>query len=82
MSNVVKFRLKARTPRARAMRWLKDNVKHWPTTRSIGKYGIGDELFHGWRFVDSRESGIYFANCIDQGISKAEFNEARIAKRA
>lgn len=70
----LQFRLKDRPPRQQAINWLAKNCEIWPVV-------VDDEThtyrFHGWEFIESFEGVIYFANCIDAGITECEFLAAQ-----
>lgn len=69
MNKVINFRLKNRVSRRQALNWLISNYECYPMMQ-VG--GIGDDVFHGWRFINV--DGVdYFANCIDRGITEKEF---------
>lgn len=76
MGNVLQFRLKRSVSREHAMRWLIQQYAVFPF--SVRGNGIGEDLFHGWRFVESLEGIVYFANCIEPGISRTEFMQERL----
>lgn len=72
MINVFKFKPKRRPTRIEAAQWLCLHFTRFPELE--GDYS--ENLFHGWRFVRGAGDGlIYFANCIEPGISEAEFLE-------
>ena len=53
------------------MRWLINNVSEFPSSANDF---IGDELFNGWCFIQGIDGVVYFANCIERGITASEFN--------
>ena len=69
-AKILQFRLKDSPNRLQAFRWLKFNDIDFPNDI---ENNIGEELFHGWRFIKSTDGIIYFADCIHQGITKTEF---------
>jgi len=68
MSNIVPFRLRYHPDRFQAVRWLSINKP----TFHVENNGIGEDMFHGWRFIKSPEGIIYFADCIHAGITQDE----------
>lgn len=71
MSNVVRLRRNTCVTRDHARNWLLVNYSEWPHDMVEN---IGDDLFHGWRFIRTDIGLVYFANCVDAGISEYEFN--------
>jgi len=68
---------RVRPSRERALAWLAQSGRQFPAAEDL-ENGVGDEVFHGWRFVHSSTDGlVYFANCIDRGISESEFIDRR-----
>ena len=53
-----------------ALVYLLDNVGMWPAY--VEDY-IGPKEYYNWRFIKDLNGEIYFANCIEQGISEEEF---------
>jgi hypothetical protein len=68
-AKILKFRLKTRPNRWQAMSWLAVNFSLFPTEIP---HEIGPELFYGWRFIQSTDGVIYFADCIHKGITEDE----------
>ncbi len=73
MGEILSFRLKIKPNRKQAMQWLRANISSFPD-EVVGF--IGPDMFHGWRFISAHDGAIYFANCIDPGISAFEFTNA------
>ena len=71
-TKVINFQLKNRPTRDHALNWLLSNISSFP---NMDKSQIGEDLFHGWRFIKSTDKSVYFANCIDRGISENDFYE-------
>lgn len=67
---LLKFSLKQRPSRDHAKQWLFANINEFPVQLPEGD--IGQNLFHGWRFIRGLDGIIYFANCIDPGIQEHE----------
>lgn len=59
--------------RKQALNWVRSNYSQYPSG-----FSIGPELFNGWRFVLGLDGIMYFANCIEPGISEAEAFPARV----
>lgn len=76
--SVIRFRLKERVSRARAMDWLLRCGPGFPEAASL-RDGIGEEIFHGWRFIRALDGIVYFANCIEPGILESEILARRNA---
>ena len=72
MGDVVRLRLKAKPSREHAKQWLSSYVTEFPEHLPGD---VGPSLFHGWRFVRSADGMVYFANCIEPGISEEEIRE-------
>ena len=69
---ILRFRLKKKATREQALNWLSLNCNTWPAR---GKDGKANSLqFYGWKFIESLEGVVYFANCIDRGITKADLD--------
>lgn len=68
-NNILQFRLKAKPSRDNAKNWLSNNLTEWPNSMIND---IGDNIFHGWRFIRSTDGIVYFANCIDMGIREED----------
>lgn len=66
---VFRFRPKTKPTRAHAKRWLSQHFDKFPHDMDNE---IGPELFHGWRFVRGTDGVLYFANCVDRGITEDE----------
>lgn len=66
-AQIIVFRLRKRPDRNQAMRWLCAKLVEFPKATSVS---IGDDLFFGWRFVRALDGVVYFANCINAGISE------------
>ena len=79
MSDIRKFRLKAKPTREQAKRWLAINYSEYP---ELLDRDISDDMFHSWRFVRALDGNIYFANCVDTGISEDEFLSLAVAHNA
>lgn len=75
-AKVLTFKIKHRPNRLHAIRWLIANKISFP--KKIAQH-IGDELFHGWRFIQAQDGVVYFADCIHQGIDEDEFVEMMAA---
>lgn len=71
---VLNFRLKKKATRQQAINWLVLNCDIWPVTEDEESNAI---KFHGWQFIESLEGTIYFADCIERGITEVEFLSAR-----
>jgi len=65
---IIEFRLNYLPPREQAKHWLSENLMEFPAM----KEDIGPNIFHGWRFIRSVDGIVYFANCIDRGITEQE----------
>ena len=72
MGTVIAFRLNDRPTRQQAKQWLSANRGTFPEMPT----DVGPVLFHGWRFVRGLDDAVYFANCIDPGITEAELQES------
>lgn len=70
MSKVIEFRLKHRASRVRALNWLTQSAIEFPALTEAAP--IGANAFNGWRFVLGTDGVVYFANCIDQGITEVD----------
>lgn len=73
MSNVVRFRLRCSATRQQALNWLRSSISRFPN--NPGHNGIGEDLFHGWRFIAGLDGHVYFANCVEPGITESELYE-------
>lgn len=73
-AQILSFKPKKRPERIQAMRWLVTNAVEFPKKFDgyTSFFGIGDDLFHGWRFVRGVDGIIYFANCIGRGITEGD----------
>lgn len=71
MSNVITFKPRSRPTRQQAAQWLAMNYPKFPDMQE----NIGTNLFHGWRFVRGVDEILYFANCLDYGITEAELQQ-------
>lgn len=69
MTTVIKFK-RIKASRSQALNWLVLNSVYFPALS--GSDPIGPDLFHGWRFVLSTDGLVYFANCIEAGITESE----------
>lgn len=69
MSNVFKFK-RIRASREQAMNWLVQSSTKFPELSEQDPATA--EVFHGWRFVLGTDGVLYFANCIEPGITEAE----------
>lgn len=74
--SVIKFRLNYRVSRARALDWLLRSVPEFLGPDSL-QNGIGEEIFHGWRFIVATDGRVYFADCIEPGILESEIQSRR-----
>ena len=74
-AQILKFRLKNRPNRTQAIRWLASNFAEFPK-EILGE--IGPDLYFGWRFIVSTDGVIYFANCIDAGITEYDLMQFRL----
>jgi hypothetical protein len=71
MGKVIQFRRKKETSREQALNWLVQNgITDFPYVDVSSP--VGPDVFHGWRFVLAYDTVVYFANCIDPGISELE----------
>lgn len=78
MTNIIEFRIK-RVSRTQAKNWLSFNAIKFPRS---GKNKIYlKDLFHGWRFIRGLDGTMYFANCIDPGITEEELSNENNTKR-
>lgn len=66
---VIRFKPKTKPTRDHVKRWISRNFDKFP---SFIPGDIGPDMFHGWRFVRGDDGVIYFANCIDRGITEGE----------
>jgi hypothetical protein len=71
MSNVLKFK-RIRASRAQALNWLAQSSHKFPSLSEQNP--ISADLFHGWRFVRAIDGVVYFANCIEPGITETELS--------
>jgi len=69
MTNIIEFRIN-KVSRNQARNWLALNNIKFPRTGKNKMYFI--DLFHGWRFIRGLDGIMYFANCIDPGITEEE----------
>lgn len=67
--NTIKFILKRKVRRKHAMQWLSVNFRKFP---NMDGADIGSDKFHGWRFIRGTDGIVYFANCIEPGISEEQ----------
>jgi len=51
------------------MGWLRQNYSEFPESDGID---TGQSVFYGWRFIRGLDGVMYFANCIDRGITEEE----------
>lgn len=65
--NIIKFRL-SQVSRKHASNWLISNYDKFPVDESIDI-----DTFHGWRFIRGLDGVLYFANCIEAGITDNDF---------
>ena len=73
MGDVIIFQLRTKPTRRQAQQWLTANVAAFPVMMA----DIGPDIFHGWRFVLGTDGIMYFANCIEAGISEWEWLDAK-----
>jgi hypothetical protein len=66
---LLQFRIKQKPSRDHVKQWLSVNTDGFPVDVPND---IGQPLFHGWRFIRGLDGIVYFANCIDRGITEAE----------
>lgn len=71
MSNIIKFKPRSRPTRQQAAQWLAINYPKFPDMPE----NIGPNLFYGWRFIRGIDGVVYFANCIEPGITEAELQQ-------
>lgn len=69
MRNVITFRI-GRVSRAQAMNWLANSCLSFPSLTEESP--ATPDMFHGWRFVLGSDGVVYFANCIERGITQVE----------
>lgn len=72
MDNVLPFKLPYDPPREQALHWLQLQFRKrkffWPIPDEMPNK-IGDDLFHGWRFVNILLTGeVVFGNGLSPGI--------------
>lgn len=72
MGKIVKFKIKGRITRKQAINWLSQKSFDWDSF-----HGVSENIFHEWRFIRSTDGEVYFANCIDRGITKSELEESK-----
>ena len=72
--SILNFRLNKKATRKHALNWLVLNCDIWPVVEDDESNAI---KFHDWRFIESNSGTIYFADCIDRGITEVEFLSAR-----
>ena len=70
MKKVIKFHLRERPSRQQALQWLSLNYKKFPNFGMTVICSV--EIFHGYRFTVGIDGEMYFANCIDPGITEEE----------
>ena len=68
---VLSFNLKTTPSREHVKNWLVNNCDSWPVSMVND---ISGDMFYGWRFIRSTDGLVYFANCVDAGISEHEIN--------
>ena len=73
MGKIIQFRLKSRPSRQQALQWLFHNYYKFPSLD--GDKISSDEIFHGWKFIKGIDNVVYFANCIDSGITEYDLIE-------
>ena len=74
MNNIITFRLKKSPTRENALNWLRFFKIEFPDDESF------DDKFHGWRFIKGLDGIVYFANCIEPGITKSELESIKTQK--
>jgi len=70
VNNVIRFSLKQRAKRSQAMNWLAQSGIAFPLLTEA--MPISSDVFCGWRFVLGSDGVVYFANCVDQGVTEVE----------
>lgn len=70
MSNVAILKLSRRVSRQHALNWLKQSSVKFPIMRNDAP--ISSPVFHDWRFVLALDGVVYFADCIEAGITESE----------
>ena len=70
-AKILKFRPKDHPSGLQALRWLTANNIDFPIHVL---HMIGPELFNGWRFIEATDGIIYFADCINRGITEDDLH--------
>jgi len=73
MAKIIQFHLRNKPSRQQALQWLSQNYEKFPLLTN-DKFA-SERIFHGWRFVLGLDNIVYFANCIDPGITETEMIE-------
>lgn len=63
---------KRRASREQAIAWLRQHHWSFPSESELGERKISDEKYCSWRFVLGLDRIIYFANCIEPGITELQ----------
>lgn len=66
-AKILAFKPKQRPSRSQAIGWLTANNIDFPSSIP---HDIEPELFYGWRFIEATDGIIYFADCINRGITE------------
>lgn len=72
------------TSRAEAMKWLFNNLDRWPADTELNQFRlkpVQEGAPVGWWFIKSTDENIYFADCINPGISEAEWRYPTLLNR-
>lgn len=70
MAKIIKFRLNYSPSKRQVLQWLSKNYDLFPSVEIAT-----DRIFHNWRFVRGVDNIVYFANCIDRGITENDLIE-------
>lgn len=62
---ILKFRTKA--TRQQALQWLSQHYNAFPKITGVSK-----EIFNRWHFIMGTDDIVYFANCVEHGITEQE----------
>lgn len=63
--------------RTEALSWLADNITDWPC--NMDKWFTG-RIYKSYRFVETFEGDVLFANCLVPGITRGEWETIRNAR--
>ena len=74
MGEIIKLSLKNKPSRRQVINWLKFNKIRFPI---MSEPYIGPDLFYGWRFITGLDGIVYFANCVDEGITEYELQKVQ-----